>query len=468
MSRQFLIGLFLFPFFFSAFGQSHNVSVADGSDSLYYQGYWSGDVRFRSYHLPLAFDVTGSNVLFENPVQISQKIPFDSVHYGDTSLLAYIDQVTFVIDRLNSDKARAILCEGDDRTPFILFRNKEISPPDRPQHPLPGNDYNEEGFTFVNKSEGIKLSGTLTLPHDRPSSLIVLLTGSGPQDRDETIMKHKPFAVLADFLCRQGVGVLRYDDRGVAESEGSHTTATSYHFAEDAAAALTSLKDRYPEAKVGFLGHSEGGIIAQIADSLVGGADFHIYLAGPGIDIVTLMAEQNRQVLSGSIDSLALEAYVSGLRPLFQEVFSLGDLPEKQSRLTSMAKELYNSLPIDDAKKIAPSDMAYAISIGQLLYLKWWPYFLGYRPERYLKHITCPILALNGSEDIQVTPDNLDAIAKYATHADVTTIQMEGHNHLFQECSSCNLREYGMLTQTISPATLNEIKSWMKEYSLID
>ena len=429
----------------------------------YFVGDWSGDLRFDRYHLPVAFEIDTSEGTFYNPVQNPQKVSLDSIIYRDTTLYLYIHQLTFLVHPISKNRAGGSMIEGKDTIPFDLYRNKMISPPDRPQHPDTLFDYDVKEVTFVNTDADITLAGTLTIPRNEPTVFVILLSGSGPQDRDETLMHHKPFAVLADFLTESGLGVLRYDDRGVAKSTGSHNTATSYNFAEDAAAAYRFLGSKYPDAKIGFLGHSEGGIIAQIADSLVQGAAFHIYLAGPGLDIIDLMIEQNRQVLQATMSEETLEVYLNGLRPIFEIITDDGEFDERQASLNDLAKQLYSSLSPEEAKALAPSDVFYAMSISQLLYLKWWPYFLGYQPKQYLSQIKCSILALNGSRDIQVTPDNLKAIKSFADKADVTIVELEQHNHLFQKCTNCNLREYGMLTQTLSSETLTTIKEWLSQ-----
>jgi hypothetical protein len=463
-SFSFVFFLILFPLLISC--QKDLVkSIPDvDTDISAYVGYWSGDLRYDNYHLPLAFDIEEDQVIFHNPVQSSIAVPMDSTTY-DADLKAYISHLIFTFSVKADDELWVDLQEGEDIKRFVIYRDRQISPPDRPQHPTDTiYPYTSTDVSFDNVEASIRLSGTLTIPDSNLEAMVILLTGSGPQDRDETLLHHKPFAVIADFLSTHGMGVLRYDDRGIGGSEGVHMQATSYDFAQDAEAAYLWIKDKFPDQPIGFLGHSEGAMIAQIADSLVMGADFHIYLAGPGLDVINLMLAQNRQVLTSSFSPEALDQYISQLGPIFEIVSSADELSAKQDTLNRLTKSLYESLPPEDATKLAPSSMVYSMSINQLLYLKWWPYFLGYHPKRYLSQISCPILALNGSRDIQVTPDNLAAIETYAIHAEVTTVTLEGHNHLFQMCDTCNLREYGLITQTISHETLSHIKDWLISY----
>ena len=436
-------------------------SITVKVDSSFYHDYWSGDLRYQVYHLPLGFNITKRKITFDNPVQGGNNVAVDSFHFKDTSLEVFLSQLKFTLIPESKNLILASLEESDEIREFELHRGRKLVKPDRPQHPGPTTSYTSSPVSFANVEEQIKLSGTLTSPLTQATAGVILLSGSGPQDRDETILEHRPFAVIADELTKRGVMVLRYDDRGMGESEGSYTSATTFDFAKDAKFAYEYLHGLNPNVPIGFIGHSEGAMLAQVADSLVGGASFHIYLAGPGIDILDLMTEQNEMVYKSIFSEDALKSYISGIRPLFELITSTENREEVQKEINEKAKALYNSLPPEDAKKIAPSDILYAMSISQLRYLKWWPYFLSYKPRQYLKQIKCPILALNGEKDIQVTTQNLSAIKKYATQSEVAVFTLEDTNHLFQRCISCKLSEYGMLTETFSPYALDAIITWL-------
>ncbi len=438
------------------------------ADRSFFNDYWSGDLRFNDYHLPLGFDIEEDRIRFDNPVQGGNKVVADSSFFEEGMLTVHLDHLRFIMDPLSDTSLQVTLFENDDERAFVLWRNKTISEPDRPQHPAPTDVYQSQVVTFANSEAEITLEGTLTIREKRPDVLAILLTGSGPQDRDETIFQHRPFAVIADVLTKRGLGVLRFDDRGTGKSEGAHNFASSFDFATDAAAAYEFLAGQYPDSRIGLIGHSEGAIIAQIADSIVGGAAFHIYLAGPGVDIIDLMVEQNALVFGALLSKEGMETYVSGLRGLFELIISDEELSERQTELNEKAKALYNSLPEEDAKKIAPSDMVYAMSLSQLMYLKWWPYFLSYKPSKYLAQIKAPILALNGEKDIQVPPRNLEAISRYAHQSEVAAFTLEETNHLFQRCHTCKISEYGMLTETFSPYALDAIVTWLAANEFIE
>lgn len=442
----------------STFSKKDTLSI----DSSYYYDLWSGDLRFESYHLPLSFEISENKVSFNNPVQGVYNLSTDSILFEEEFISFFPGNLRLNLFPKSEKEASVIMINGETERRFDVFRNKKISSPDRPQHPTSEKGYSSNEVKFRNVNADITLSGSMTIPDKAPKSIGILLTGSGPQDRDETLLFHKPFLVIADALSKRGMSVLRFDDRGTHESEGNHSFATTFDFATDAAAAFNYIRDSFPQIPIGFIGHSEGGMIAQIADSLVGGADFHIYLAGPGISIQELMLEQNRLVLRDVLAPEDLNKYLLQL-PALYELISATDKPiqERQSAINTIAKDLYLSMNPEEAKKIAPSDLAYAMSLSQLLYLKWWPYFLGYKPSQYVSQIRAPILAINGSEDIQVTTANLIGIKNSASHSDVETIELEGLNHLFQLCQTCAINEYGMLTETFSPNAIKAMTSWL-------
>lgn len=438
------------------------VSTTD-VDSLYFLGQWSGDLRFDGYHLPMGIDWQEDGIHLANPAKGIKNFKADTFYVAEDGFTALFNKQTFKFKEIDEDRMSMDFEDVTDTKHVVLYRDKPLAAQERPQTPQSTDDYHVDSITFVNEVDEVTLAGSLTTPIDDklPSTLAIMLTGSGPQDRDETLFQHKPFAVIADHLTKAGIGVLRYDDRGMGLSKGSQHNSTSFDFAQDAAAAYQYLGSKYPDAKIGFIGHSEGGMIAQIADSLVHGAAFHIYLAGPGIGTIDLMVKQNELYLKDIMSEEGVQAYISQLRPIFEMVGSSDELSKKQDAINKQAKLLYNSLDSVDALKVAPSDMAYAMSMSSLIYNKWMTFFFSYEPQRYLSQIKCPILALNGSEDFQVVPANLQAIKRDATQADVTTVELAGLNHLFQNCTRCTLPEYNMLTETFSLEALETIVEWL-------
>ncbi len=441
---------------------TQNIESTTVIDSLYFLGKWSGDLKFDGYHLPMSIDWQQEAIYLSNPAQGTKNLKADTFYIAEDGFTALFNKQTFQFKEIDKNKMSMDFEDVTDTKHVVLYRDKPLAAQERPQTPQPTDDYLLDSITFVNAVEDVTLAGSLTMPNGKaPSTFAIMLTGSGPQDRDETIFHHKPFAVVADKLTRSGFGVLRYDDRGMGLSKGSQHNSTSFDFAQDAAAAYQFIESKYPDVKIGFIGHSEGGMIAQIADSLVHGAAFHIYLAGPGIGTVDLMVKQNEFYLKDIMSKEGVQTYITQLRPIFEMVGSSEELSKKQDAINKQAKLLYNSLDSIDAVKVAPSDMAYAMSMSSLIYNKWMTFFFSYEPQRYLSHITCPILALNGSEDFQVVPANLPAIKRDAVLADVTTIELEGLNHLFQNCKLCTLPEYNMLTETFSEEALETMVEWL-------
>ena len=439
-----------------------SIVTATVVDSIYFLGNWSGDLRFDGYHLPMGIDWQEDAIYLDNPAQGITNFKADTFYIEEGAIRAFFKEQPFQFKKIDNDKMSMDFFDVDTTRSVILHKDKPLAAQERPQTPQENIEYHIDSITFVNEVKDITLAGSLTTPLDKtPSTFAIMLTGSGPQDRDETIFHHKPFAVIADKLTRSGYGVLRYDDRGVGLSKGNQLNSTSFDFAQDAAAAYHLIKKEYPASSVGFIRHSEGGMIAQIADSLVNGAAFHIYLAGPGISTVDLMIKQNARYLKDIMTEEGVHTYITQLRPIFEVIGGSEELSIKQDAINKQAKRLYNSLDPKDATKVAPSDLAYAMSMSSLVYNKWMTFFFGYEPKRYLTQIMCPILALNGSEDFQVVPANLEAIKRDAIKADVTTIELEGLNHLFQNCKRCTLPEYNMLTETFSEDAMETMVEWL-------
>ena len=317
--------------------------------------------------------------------------------------------------------------------------------PPRPQEPTPPYPYQEEQVTFVNAKAGITFAGTLTLPASPTASpAVVLITGSGAQDRDETIAGHKPFLVLADALTRRGIAVLRVDDRGVGGSGGTMATATSEDFVDDALAAVAYLRGRkdIDAKRIGLVGHSEGGLIAPIAATRSKDIAFIVLMAGPGITGDQILFLQGAAIMRANGAS---EAAISRNREVQQRLFDV----IRTEKDDAAAKE--------KIKSIAPGQERVATP--------WFRYFLSYDPVPVLQKVTCPVLAINGEKDLQVPyRENLDAIGKALRaggNTDVTTLSMPNLNHLFQTSQTGAPSEYAKISETFAPAALDAISDWI-------
>ena len=342
---------------------------------------------------------------------------------------------------------------------------------DRPQEPKPPFPYTSTDVSFPGGAAGAVLAGTLTLPPPSagpgPFPAAVLIAGSGPNDRDETILRHKLFLVLADDLTRRGVAVLRYDKRGVGKSTGSYALATSRDFAEDAQAAFAYLKTQphINAAKVGLIGHSEGGLIAPMVAAKSPTVAFLVLLAGPGYPGERIIAEQAALIgkaegasdadvaLSQVLEKKLLAVAATEADPLAARTQIAALLAQSLAALTpAQKKKIGNTGPLLQAQSAA-------------LVSPWFHYFLTYDPAPTLRQVHCPVLALDGSLDLQVPPaENLAAIGaalKAGGNADVTTTELPGLNHLFQTAKTGSPSEYGTIEETVAPALLKTVGDWV-------
>ncbi len=330
----------------------------------------------------------------------------------------------------------------------------------RPQTPKPPFPYRTQEVTFDNPAaNGVTLAGTLTLPSGTgPFPAAILVSGSGPQDRDETLLGHKPFAVLADHLTRHGVSVLRYDDRGVGASTGDFAAATSADFATDANAAVRFLLTRpdIDREAIGLVGHSEGGMVAPIAAADNARVRFIVLLAGPGTDLMQLAQSQERLLgLSQGSSEEDLARTEPVLAQVFAAVANSTNAEDARVRVrAALTPEALATLAVPDSRK--------ELVVHQFTN-DWFRYFLQFKPAAALSRIHVPVLALNGSLDRQVPADeNLTAIkAALAHNPDVTIRKLEGLNHLFQTARTGSIGEYADITETMSPVVLRIVTEWI-------
>ncbi|WP_020397975.1 alpha/beta hydrolase family protein [Kordiimonas gwangyangensis] len=344
-------------------------------------------------------------------------------------------------------------------TAFIRTSDKaaEVKRPQMPQEPFP---YRSVDVSMPNAAaKGVTLSGTLTLPEgDGPFPAAILISGSGPQDRDETLLGHKPFAVLADYLTRQGIAVLRYDDRGFGRSTGDYGTSTSADFATDANAAFAFLAARedIKAGAIGFIGHSEGGLVAPIAAKANDALGYIVFLAGPGVPTRELLVTQRRVI---SMSNGASEADVTRVAEQSESV--LDAVATASSTEDAHAKlEVLLTPEVMQAMGMPPERKQAAIS---QLTNNWFRYFLKHDPVPYLRALEMPVLALNGSLDQQVdAADNLAGMrAAFAEHRDATVVELPGLNHMFQTAKTGGLDEYMAIEETFSPKAMEMIAAWI-------
>ncbi len=341
--------------------------------------------------------------------------------------------------------------------PLVLRRVENLADlaPRRPQNPAKPSPYRDEEVAYQNASAGITLGGTLTLPAGAgPFPAVVLISGSGPQDRDETLMDHRPFLVLADHLTRRGVAVLRTDDRGVGKSGGSFAGATTADFAGDVQAAIAYLQTR-PEVnqrKIGLIGHSEGGVIAPMVAVANTKVAFVVLIAGSGVPGSDVLVEQNALILQAAGAPRAqAEKNAAMLRAAL-------DLVKQEPDNAIVAAKLREQM----AGTVPPALIDSQI---QRLTSPWMRYFISYDPAAALRQLACPVLALAGEKDLQVSPgQNLPAIRKALEaggNKRAEVVELPGLNHLLQTARTGAPTEYAQIEETMAPKALELIASWV-------
>lgn len=345
--------------------------------------------------------------------------------------------------------------QGGGTLPLLLKPVKNTSELERkhPQNPVKPYPYREEDVSYDNHAQNVTLAATLTLPQGTgPFPAVVLITGSGPQDRDESLLGHKPFLVLSDYLTRHGIAVLRADDRGVGKSTGIFAKATTADFATDAEAGIAYLKTRkeIDPRKIGLIGHSEGGVIAPMIAARNKDVAFIVMMAGTGVPGDEILPAQGEaiEVASGKDPAEAAKNAANE-----KEMLKLVETEKDQAVLE---KELKEKMKGDTPEAQIGAQIAQLTS-------PWFRYFLTYDPATALRKITCPVLALNGSLDKQVLPSqNLPPIRQaLASNKRAEIDELPGLNHLFQTAKTGSPAEYAAIEETIAPVALDKMATWI-------
>jgi len=343
-------------------------------------------------------------------------------------------------------------------------KNDVVKRPQEPTRPYP---YYAEDVSFQNKEANITLSGTLTLPRNKANfPAVVLISGSSPHNRNEEIAGHKPFLVIADYLTKRGIGVLRYDDRGTGQSEGKYKVGVHADRTSDVESAIEYLKTRKEinRDNIGLIGHSEGGLIASMVASKSRDVDFIVLLAAPGIsgyDMILLQTELINK--AKGMNEIKLQKELTFLRSSFDMIINGGDLDETKTVLTDSLKSQLKTHPerLPEGMKVEDVDQ-----IVEAFTAPWFHKFLKYNPSSSLENVECPVLAMNGEKDLQIPPKiNLNAIKnalKKGGNKKVTIKEFPNLNHLFQEAITGLPKEYPTIKQTFSPIVLDEIANWIE------
>jgi uncharacterized protein len=408
---------------------------------------------------------------FDSLDQGATDLPIDSIVLDGTKLTFSAAKFGISYEGTLNEKGDEIsgtFKQGPGATPLVFRRTAEVAKLNRPQEPKKPYPYDEEQVSYRNEKDNIKLAGTLTVPRGGGKYPVVLLiTGSGSQDRDETIAGHRPFLVLADHLTRNGIAVLRVDDRGIGGSDMGSLSVTSENFAEDVLAGVNFLKQRkqIDPRMIGLIGHSEGGMIAPMVAARSKDVSFIVLLAGlgqRGEDVIYAQTEliQKTQgtpaettkhtiALARKINAI-VKAETDGMR-IEQRINE--EIAAYEATLGDSHKELF--------KPAASSVKSYL----PIYKTPWYRFFITFDPAPVLKNVKVPVLALNGEHDLQVpAKENLDLIAaglKAGGNVDVTVKAFPRLNHLFQTSQTGLLSEYGQIEETMSPEVLKTVSDWI-------
>lgn len=441
-------------------------------------GNWIGSLNLGAQQLRLVIKIKLNDAgyfkaLLDSPDQGAKDIPLDTVIYSANKMKAESKMIGGVLEgdvNLDSLTIKGEWRQGGMKLPIVLKKTMESMEAKRPQEPKKPYPYKEEEVTVENKIDNLKLAGTLTLPSGSgPFPAVVLITGSGPQDRDETLMGHRPFLVISDYLTRNGIAVLRMDDRGFGKSTGDFSKATTFDFVNDILSAVDFLKTRSDVNKkqIGLVGHSEGGEIAPLVAVKSTDVSYIALLAGPGVPGHELITLQIEAILrSNGVKDEGIQKNNLFMKAMFNVLLEDNDSASTENRINAIIKEFIAGL--SDEEKNTPLNSEEGIR-KQIASLKspWFKNFLRYDPRPTLEKVKCPVLALNGTADLQVSSkQNLPPIKEALTkggNKKFEVIELPKLNHLFQHAETGSLNEYGKIEETISPEVLQIITDWIKK-----
>jgi pimeloyl-ACP methyl ester carboxylesterase len=454
-------------------------------------GTWEGVIDFQGVKLrtvsKFAKTDGGWAGTIDSPDQGAYNLPLDNISFADP-------QVSFGFSMADGKYTGTLNAAGDEiagewtqrgvTVPLALKRTNAAVPKieagatsapadaNRPQVPKKPYPYEEVEVSYDNEQAGITLAGTLTVPEGkRPFPAVVLITGSGPEDRDETVFGHKPFLILSDYLTRQGIAVLRFDDRGVGKSTGTYSTATSEDLAGDALAGVRFLKTRKEinPKRIGLIGHSEGGIIAPIAAVQSKDVAFIVLMAGTAVTGEEVLYRQGRLILKAEG---ATEEDMANQRAMQEKLFAVLKSETDSAALEQQLRQILNDeaarrpgadeIPQEMLKTQVDSQVALMLS-------PWFRFFLTYDPQPMLEKVAVPVLAIGGELDLQVDPkQNLPEIKKALEaggNKDICVEELPGLNHLFQTATTGSITEYAKIEETMAPKALELIGDWIARHT---
>ena len=406
------------------------------------EGSWNGELNVMGNKVPLVFNFSTNGCTIDSPSQGVNGIQAEKTVKDDGTISVKVGMIGATFEgKMTDGEIKGTYVQNGFQLPLTLKPGKLVVK--RPQTPVPPFPYKEESVSFTNAQ--YTFNGTLTLPenYSKNTPVVLMVTGSGQQDRDEELFSHKPFAVIADALARQGIASLRYDDRGWGDKSVNFADFTTDDFRQDAAAAIPLLRKRFN--KVGILGHSEGGTIAMML-AAEGKADFIVSLAGMAISGKETLIMQNRQAMSAiGLPKETVDSYCNSISKALDEIAS---------------GKKANEINIDDVPQALKPITIKALQQADTPYIR---HFLTVDVGKLLPKIKCPVLALNGTKDTQVDCDaNTTRIEKGLANCKHSIKKIDGVNHLFQHCNTGIVTEYQQIEETIAPEVLQVVAKWIK------
>jgi pimeloyl-ACP methyl ester carboxylesterase len=421
-------------------------------------GVWEGRISVGGQSIRIVFRVDAAgNAVMDSPDQGARNIAVDrpTVEGGVVRFVVPVIGGRFEGARSGDGQTlTGTLSQGGATLPLVLTRTAATATlAARPQTPVPPFPYRSEPVAFDNPAApGVRLAGTLTLPEGAgPFPAAILVTGTGPQDRDETIEGHRSFAIWADALTRRGVAVLRYDDRGVAGSTGNFGAATGVDFASDVRAVFDGLVARpdIDPARVGLIGHSEGAVFSYLAMDDGLRPAWLVTLAGPAVSGAEIITEQSRLIATASgAPAEAVESMVARQRLLMAAIVANADDGEAVRREVE-AVALASGAPPEAATRTAG-----------VMSNAWYRGYVAYDPGDSIRAIRVPLLAVYGGKDLQVPADqNAPVVSRLRPDAEV--VVLPGLNHLFQPAETGLMAEYGQIETTLDPSVIRTVVDWV-------
>jgi fermentation-respiration switch protein FrsA (DUF1100 family) len=439
-----------------------------------FEGNWLGNLKVGSVSLRIVLKISKNakeeyKAVLNSPDQTDKDIPVDRVDINGDSIKLTVNLIRGSYNgKLTDSLIDGVWNQSGSKLPLLMTRTDKIVELNRPQNPKKPYPYKEEEVTVVNKNASVTLAGTFTYPEKGDNfPVVVLITGSGPQDRDEALLGHRPFLVLSDYLTRHGIAVLRCDDRGTGKSTGNFKSATTMDFATDALACVEYLKTRKEVdiKQIGLIGHSEGGIIAPMVANQTKDVAFIVLMAGPGINGEKILELQSRLIAKAEgVPDEEINKMAQLNSKLYKIATGNEDSLKASSEINKILDDYYNSL--DDSIKKAPENSKEALRAQtKSLLSPWFRYFLSYEPKDALSKLKIPVLAINGEHDLQVPPkENLAAIEsalKKAGNKNYKIMEIPKLNHLFQTSVTGSPTEYNKIEETISPVALATMSDWI-------